>query len=611
VADLIRACPSLQILATSREILHLSMECEFPVPPLALPELDRVQNPQTLVQYDAVAFFADRAQAARPDFAVTEDNAASVAAVCHRLDGLPLALELAAARTRLFPPQALLERLSHRLDLLTGGARDRPTRQQTLRNTIEWSYSLLSPSEQIFFARLSVFAGGCTLDAAEAVCNAEGDLPIAVLDGLASLVEKSLVRQGGKGEPRFGMLETVREYAAEKLEERGEAQEVRRDHAFHFLEFAEAIRPDLDGPGQIEGLSRLKEERNNLRAAMDSARDRGEVEVGLRLAIASEFVSFSGRGYQTEMEGWLETLLAVEGSEGNRVSPPLRAEALQMAALQMLAQGNAGRARALTEESVALIDALDNRRDVAYRLWGAGYLWRAQGDYARAVALLEEALPMFRELDDTAGLAVALVGLGDVARDQGDADRVIEACEESLRLCGEIGNREYAAYSLHNLGVAARMLGDLDRARGLFVEALELYRETGLVWDRAEMQASLAAVVRDLGDLDEAEKLLAEGLQQSRADAGAVEMTAMCLEGMAGVAAARGRAEYAATLFGAAHRVREETGTSIWPVNRPAYERDLEAVREALSAVRFIQAWEAGRAMTAEQAAAYVLDGTS
>jgi predicted ATPase/DNA-binding XRE family transcriptional regulator len=607
VGDLVQACPSVQILVTSREILHLSAEREFPVPPLAVPDLHQGPDPRLLSRYDAVALFVDRAQAARPDFVLTQDNASSIAAICHRLDGLPLALELAAARIRLFPPQALLGRLSPSLDLLTGGARDRPTRQQTLRATIDWSYSLLSPEEQTLFARLSVFAGGCTLAAAEAVCTTEEDRSIALLDGVASLIQKSLVRQDGERESRFGMLETIREYAAEKLEERGEAQEIQRRHALYFLEFAESIRPQLDGPGQIDGLNRLEEELSNLRVAVDWTCRHGEIEVGLGLAIASEYLYM--RGHRAETSGWFEKLLAAEGGKGTRVSPSLRAVALQLAASYALsAQGNAERSRSLTEESIALIGQLRDTREIAYRLQGAGQLLGEQGDDARAVAVLDQALSMFKELDDKAGVAVVLIDLGNIARAQGDAERLIELCEESLRLCREVGNRQYVAYALHNLGVAAWMLGDLDRARVLCEEALELNQQIGFVAERAEMLDSLALIVRDQRDLVEAEKLLAEGLRLCRTGTSRAGATAVCLEGMAGVAAVRGRVERAGALFGAVHALRERTGRSIWPINRRVSERDLAAARQALGEVRFTEAWEEGRAMTEEQAIDYALE---
>lgn len=517
VGDLLRSCPSLQLLVTSRAILHLAAEHEYPVPPLALPPLTLVPDLDALSQTDSAALFVARAQAARPDFVLTSENASYVAAICHRLDGLPLALELAAARIRVLPPQALLGRLSHRFDILTGGARDRPTRQQTLRKAIDWSYSLLSPDEQALFARLSVFAGGWTLEAAEAVCYVEKMPATDVLDGLASQVEQSLVRQEGMSESRFGMLETIREYAAQKLEECGEVEEIRRRHALHFLEFVEAIRPALDGPGQVEGFKRLDEEHNNLRAAIDWACGSGEIEVGLRLTVAVE--SFLDRGDVAEVGRWFERLLAVEPSSAVAVSSSVRTEALLLAALCEAVQGNVERARALTEEGITQVAELRDRREIAYRLQGAGSLYVMLGDYGRAGALLTEARALLTEAGDKAGLGVVLLYLGAIARQEGDAERVTELCTRSAQLSREVGNSPFVVYALQNLGIAARMLGDLDRARDLLEEALQLCDTTGIVTHRAGLLANLAAIVRDQGDIDGAETLLIEGLQLCRAGA--------------------------------------------------------------------------------------------
>jgi predicted ATPase/DNA-binding XRE family transcriptional regulator len=606
VGDLVRGCPSLQILVTSRAILRLSAEHEFPVSPLTLPDLHQRQDLAHLSRYDAVALFVARARAVRPEFLLTEENAASVAAICHRLDGLPLALELAAVRIRLLPPPALLARLSRRLDLLTGGPHDLPNRQRTLRATMDWSYGLLGPEEQLLFARVSVFAGGCTLEAVEAVCRSASDSTTAVLDRVASLVEKSLVRQEGEEESRFVMLETIREYAAEKLEEQGEAPEILRRHALYFMAFAEAIRPQLDGPGQVEGLDRLEREHNNLRAAVEWACVQGEVEVGLRLAIASEYLYMRGHG--AEIAKWFETILALEARGDKQINASLRAEGLQLAAAYALwNRGDTSRSRELTEECIALIDELTDRRDIAYRLQGTGQILAAHGDYARASSLLERALPLFAELDDKAGLGVVLKDLGNVARQQGDTERLVQLFVESLRFSREVGNATVVAEVLGHLGLAARMLGDLDRARALHGEALELARQVGTAWVGVGVLISLATIEREAGALAEAETLLTEALELCREECDVIQLSVESLEGMAGVAAARGRAEGAAVLFGAVHALRERIGTPMPPVNRPAYERDLAAVRATLGVERFTRAWDEGAAMTADQALAYAL----
>jgi ATP/maltotriose-dependent transcriptional regulator MalT len=293
------------------------------------------------------------------------------------------------------------------------------------------------------------------------------------------------------------------------------------------------------------------------------------------------------------------------------VNASVRAEALQLAAAYALWwRGDAERARALTEDCLALTDELSDTREIAYRLQGAGQLLRAQGDYARAIAVLDQALSMFRELDNKGGLGVVLIDLANVAREQGDVERLIKLSEEGLGLCREVDNRQWVAYALRNLGEAARTLGDLDRARALCEEALELNENYGSVSDRAEVLASLASVVRDQGALDEAEALLAEGLRLSLSGAGDIRLTATSLEGMAGLEAARGRAERAAALFGAAHALRQRIKRPIWQLNRPSYEIDLTSAREALGVERFTRMWEEGHAMTVDQAIACALDET-
>jgi len=285
VTEMLAAAPGLKVLATSRASLGLYGEHEYPVPPLTLPDLTHPPPLERLTQYEAVGLFVERAQAVRPDFSITNESAPAVAEICVRLDGLPLAIELAAARIKMLPPKAMLQRLGSRLKLLTGGARNLPERQRTLRATIEWSHALLDEGEQVLFALLAVFSGGRTLEAIEAICDAEGDLPVDSFEGISSLLDKSLLRQeeGANGEPRFVMLETVHEFAREKLQESGEAEEIKRVHARYFLTLAEKANPKLKGANQLQWLERLEAEHDNMRAALSSASERDEAEVALRL----------------------------------------------------------------------------------------------------------------------------------------------------------------------------------------------------------------------------------------------------------------------------------------------------------------------------------------
>ncbi len=377
VAQLLHAAPALRVLATSREVLHVYGEYAFPVPPLALPNAERLPSLAALSQYEAVRLFIERAQAVQPSFHVTNENAPAVAEICHRLDGLPLAIELAAARIRVLPPQALLARLEKRLPLLVGGARDLPHRQQTLRSTIDWSYNLLPEGEQLLFRRLGVFVGSRTLEAVEIVCSLEGDLPIDMLDGLQSLLDKNLLYQKHEvgGEPSFSMLETIWEYALERLEASGELETLQQQHANYYVALVEQAEPALKGPQQVAWLARLEAEHDNIRAALRWALDHGEMETAIRLCAAAWWFWYV-HSHLSEGHGWLEQALA----RSTRVAPAARAKALN----------------------------------------GAGVLAHNQADYERAVVLYTESLALQRELGDKRGIADALNNLGTIALDRGD-----------------------------------------------------------------------------------------------------------------------------------------------------------------------------------------------
>src|SRR5215213_6950778 len=352
VTELLAGAPGLKVLATSRAPLGLYGEHEFPVPPLTLPDLRHPPPLERLTQYEAVGLFVERARAVKPDYSINNESAPAVAEICVRLDGLPLPIELAAARIKMLPPKAMLQRLSSRLKLLTGGARDLPERQRTLRATIEWSFALLDEGEQLLFARLAVFSGGRTLEAIEAICDAEGDLPMDAFDGVSSLVDKSLLAQeeGPNGEPRFVMLETVHEFAREKLGESEEAEEIKRLHAEYFLTLAEEANPELKGANQRQWLERLEAENDNMRAALSWASQRDEAGVAMRLGGAL-WRFWSVRGYYSEGRRWLEAALAMDG----RVSPGSRAMALAGAGSLASVQGDFDRAKEACEEGLELL----------------------------------------------------------------------------------------------------------------------------------------------------------------------------------------------------------------------------------------------------------------
>ena len=442
---------------------------------------------------------------------VTNANAPAVAEICHQLDGLPLAIELAAARIKLFPPQALLARLGNRLKLLIGGARDLPQRQQTIRDAIGWSYDLLDPAEQALFARLGVFVGGWTLEAAETVCGADNELPIDVVDGIASLVDKSLIQQaeGIGDEPGFSMLETIREYALERLEASGEAATMRRRHAAYYLALAEQAEPALFGSREGIWVERLEREHDNLRATLVwSQGAEGSAEVGLRLVGALAFF-WRKHNYVSEGHRWIESALALPNAERR---PAARAKTLNRAGNLAHEQGDSVAARGFYDESLALFRSLGDKHGSAKTLADLGVTAWAQGDYSRATLLCEESLALYRELGDRQGSAWALTWLGSVVRDRGDYARAIALFEESLALCQEVGHIGGIGLALNSMGDAVDRQGDYVRAMALYQEALTLFRQV----DQKDMipvvLSNLGHVAYECGDDARASALLWESV---------------------------------------------------------------------------------------------------
>ncbi|MDQ4078548.1 MAG: tetratricopeptide repeat protein, partial [Chloroflexota bacterium] len=458
VADLLAAAPQVTVLVTSREVLRVRGEREFPVRPLAIPALEHLRgaemNPMaTLSHYAALELFKQRAQAVKPNFELTDDNVRAVAEICVRLDGLPLAIELAAARVKLFAPQALLGRLENPLKLLTGGPRDLPARQRTLRATIDWSYVLLDDHEKQLFRQLAVFAGGFSLEAAEEVCKVGADLEGDILDTLEALTNKSLLQQGEgvDGERCFIMLETIREYALEQLLASGEAETLRRRHATYFLRLVETAEPHFFGPDLASWLNRVEAEHDNIRAALawsQAADDR--VQLGLQLAgLLWRF--WEVRGHITEGRHWLDALLAKR-----EVAPAsVRWLALHTAGNLARTQGDDSRARELFEECLALARELGMKRVIAHMLNNLGKIALDEGDYDQAVALYEEALTGYQELAWQWGVGLVLGNLGRVAHAQHEYDRARSLYQESLALFRAEGDQQRIADKLHDLGHVA------------------------------------------------------------------------------------------------------------------------------------------------------------
>jgi predicted ATPase/class 3 adenylate cyclase len=567
VGTLLGNCPELKVLATSRIPLRLYGEQEYPVPPLELPDLERLPSLERLTQYEAVRLFVERAKAVKPDFEVTNDNAPAVAEISVHLDGLPLAIELAAARVRLLSPQAMLTCQGNRLKLLKGGVRNLPARQRTLRATMDWSYELLDEDEKTLFGRLPVFAGGCTLESIEEVCDPEGEL--GALEVVGSLLEKSLLRreEGPGGEPRFAMLETVQEYAREKLEESGEFDETHRRHAEHYLALAETVEPKLLGGDQGRWMRQLGTEFANLREAhswfLDPGQEMGE-RAGMQLRLAAALWRFWAAQRFEEGKVWLQTALERDTAE----FPALRAKALGALGFILLFQHDYERAMDALNEAIALYEELGDKSGAAFALANLGWA-ELHGDYReRVAAFVQEAEALMQEdIDDHARAILGIVS-ASAAIGQGDLNSAVPQLEESLALCRELGDRRSAAMALFVLGVTELRRGNLERGATLLEEGAQISRELG---DR--LGAPYFA------------------------------------EGLAKLSAMRSRPVRAARLWGAAEALREHEGVSLSKFDRDNvdYERDLALVRSALDETTFDAAWAEGRAMSFEQAVGYLL----
>jgi predicted ATPase/class 3 adenylate cyclase len=608
VTELLAGAPGLKVLATSRAPLGLYGEKEYAVPPLSVPDVRHLPDLKTLSQYEAVRLFIERAKSAKADFEVTDDSAPAVAEICVRLDGLPLAIELAAARIKMLPPRAMLHRLGSRLKLLTGGARDLPERQRTLRGTIEWSHALLDEGERTLFGRLAVFSGGRTLEAIEAICDAEGDLPVDAFDGISSLVDKSLLRQeeGPGGEPRFVMLETVHEFAREKLRQSAEAEQIKRVHAEYFLTVAEEAFPELRGPHQLEWLERLEAEHDNMRAALSWALDRKEVESALRLGSAlSGF--WSVRDYQSEGRRWLGEALAMDG----RVSPEVRAMALAGAGWLAMDQGDLGRAQEACEEGLELLANEAREEASEARLWLLGFLgwvaWQRE-QHEQAKQLFEEGLALSQEMSDIWWLATSLSNLAVVSQSLGNSERATELYYESMGLLREQGDKHSLAINLNNLAMVVYSQGDLGRAAQLTEEAVALFRELGARGDAALGLCNLGWIALLQDDLGRTTDLYRESLSLSW-DTGLNQIVQGSLEGLACLAGAQGKTERATQLWGAAQALHETKGIPRDIDFLAEADARISAVRSGMGEEAWEEAWHKGRAMTLDEAVSYALGG--
>jgi predicted ATPase len=607
-AQALEIAPRLKLLVTSREPLRVRDEQVVPVQPLALPEPTQVPDLAQFSAIPSVALFVERAREARPNFALTAENASAVAELCQRLDGLPLAIELAAARLSLLTPSALLARLEHRLPLLTRGARDLPQRQQTLRTTIDWSYDLLQAGEQHLFRRLAVFVGGFTLEAVQAVCfppatdalsSMQMDDEGVALEQLAQLLDKSLVQaqQSMSGEPRFSMLETIREYASEQLAASGEEAAVQAQHVQYFLQLAEEAELHLYRPARRDSwLERLEPEDANLRVALawcEAKQDR--VETGLGLAGALAWYWYL-RGSQQEGRTWLEALLAHSASSDRTV---VRGLALAGAGMLAVFDGDFAVAASHEEEALSIAREVGDKHLLAYSGWFLGLVHSHQGDMEAARSLAEEGHRLFKELGDSDGEAHTLLRLGMIAYRSADGATARTQMEESVRLFQEQGDVLHASMALTALEVIISSQGDQEQTRSLYQQSLSLMQQ-------APNRGTLGLFLINTGD--DFHRLAEEHMAQASYRGGLSLWQEMHqvgqrlgivkgLAGLAEIAAAQGQAERAGRLFAAASRLLPATNS---------YQEELHrrsaSARARLDAATFEAGWSAGQALTEEQA---------
>ena len=584
IAELLSAAPRLKILITSRTLLHLSAEREYPVPPLGLPSDAASLTFDELSKYEAIRLFAERARGAKPNFALTADNVQSVAEICARLDGLPLAIELAAARVKILSPSAILTKLENRLQLLTGGASDLPARQQTMRGAVAWSYDLLSEDERHIFERLSVFVGGFTFEASESVFsgqwsvsgNAERNksmpelitehrpLTTSVLDGITSLLDKSLIvsKEQDDGEMRFRMLEVVREYALEMLESGGQAEAVRGSHAVYFRALAEEAEKYLKGENSVKWLDLLEEEHDNLRAALRWAL-KNDVKIAARLSAALRLF-WLFHSHLEEGRRWLEA--GLECTEDELFSE-VRFNLLNLLGTFARFQGDYAAAQKIYEKQLAEAKEINDLWQIAEANSGLGSVAYQQGDLATARKFLGETLAVSRRLDEKYGIAATLNSLGDIARTEGDNAAARPLFEESLKISRRLGTKQFVCAILANLGAVTFAEGDYGAARHHFKEALATAQEMG---NRTVVSLSL--------------------------------------DGFAALAAERGDPDCAAQLAGAAEHLRESIGYEIEPADLSFREKYFSKLRAALSEVDLSASFERGRKLKPEEAVSLCLE---
>lgn len=563
ISHILSSDPTIKVLVTSRESLHIYGEHEYQVPPLHLPDLMKSPPFEVLSECESVALFVQRAQAANPGFMLTQENAADIAEICIRLDGLPLAIELAAVRVKLFTPRFLLTRLNDTMGILTGGARDLAARHQTLRAAIDWSYQLLTEPEKRLFERLAVFQGGMNLEAVAAVCETDG---LDVLESVESLHNKSLIKeqQGLEGEPRFVLLETIHQFAWEKLQESGEAEQVQDRHASYFVEFTERAAVELRGARQEQWSGVLRNEYDNLRTALGWLLQLSDPGLGLRLVGAlSEYWYYEGP--VSEGEKWISIGLARAG----QAEPADRIHVYIGASMMAFVRGDTVLGKKMNGQALAIARQGQNKSEIARALfWLAAHCTSDPKDYEEGLKLCVEAEALYQELNDKPGLAWVYNQIGELKRLLNDYGGARIAYEQSVAVCWEVGNKRRAAIALVNLSYAAQHQGDYEQAEQYAMKGLRLLQELNLKYHITIVLAMLAGPV-----------------------------------------AAQGQAERAARLLGASEAIFEGMSVNLQPADRVEIDGYIAIVRRQLDPDQFQQTWAEGRNMTFEEAIRYALEG--
>jgi len=606
--QLVFACPQLKILASSREALGIAGEISYRVPSLKTPDPQHLPALDALRETEAVQLFMQRATSVKPDFALTKDNAAYVAQICARLDGIPLALELAAARVKVLSPEQIATRLDDRFRLLTGGARTALPRQQTLRALIDWSYSLLSEKEKILFRRLAVFVGGWTLDAAEQVCSAENDIPpYDVLDLLTRLVDKSLVNaEEVVGETRYSRLETIRQYSREKFFETGEVEALRNRHLAYYAQLSDAVAREIPTRTYKLWVRRMKAEEDNFRAAIEWGLDKNPesaLHIVANLLLALGLGGFTGEGFL-----WLRELMERLVRILDAAPVPLRAQALRAMALALFSLGDNANAKNFAEQAVASYRASGDRGALALALAIQSLSLEFFGELGPAEVALQEAVALARAAQVPFVIAYALFVLARVtAKLYGDLETALRCTDESIRVSRDAGIDFTAAFAFQTKANITARSGQYDIARAEFEKALSVYQEMGMLFNLIIVKSEIAHLEREFGHYPAALEYYRETIGAFR-DIGSFGAVAHQLECFGFIALAQNQAARAAQLFAAAHALRESANTPMTHDERIYYDEQLKSLRANMDAAAFELAWSKGSALPMDDAISFAVE---